>query len=124
MILVDTNILLRYLLKDNVDLFETSKHILENQSDLFVTNEVMAEAVYVITKTYGIVKKEASIIFTELIDKNFFSLESKDIIIEAFKIFSNTSLDFVDCILCATNRIVGHKVETLDKLLKKCISNN
>jgi len=84
----------------------------------------MAEAVYVITKTYGIVKKEASVIFTELIDKNFFSLESKDIIIEAFKIFSNTNLDFVDCILCATNRIVGHKVETLDKLLRKCINNN
>ena len=54
-----------------MDLFETSKQILENQSDLFVTNEVMAEAVYVITKTYGIVKKEASVIFTELIDKTF-----------------------------------------------------
>ena len=47
--IVDANVVLRYLLKDNDDLYEKAKNILEQQ-DVFVPYEVMAEIIYVLEK--------------------------------------------------------------------------
>ncbi|MEO8210936.1 MAG: PIN domain-containing protein [bacterium] len=121
MTLVDTNILLRYVLKDNETLYLSAKEILTIEKELFVSNEVIAEVIYVLTKTYNVSKLNASEIFIGLLNENVFQLTSKDIMLRALELFSSKNLDFVDCILCATNKINRTKVETFDKSLKKCI---
>lgn len=50
MVYIDTNIIIRYLLKDNEVLFKLSEDVIETESDLFVPNEIIAEVVYVLTK--------------------------------------------------------------------------
>lgn len=122
MTLVDTNILLRFILKDDIQMYNEAKRILENHDDLFIANEVITEAIYVLTKSYNIPRVNSANLFIEIINENIFQLSSKEIIIKALEIFSSKNLDFIDCILCATSRLTENRVETFDKKLKKCIS--
>jgi predicted nucleic-acid-binding protein len=57
MILVDTNIILRYILKDNAILYNDALRILETHKELYVANEVIAEVIYVLTKSYNTSKR-------------------------------------------------------------------
>lgn len=78
---------------------------------------------YVLTKTYNISKVDVSKIFVELLKENIFQTLSKEIILIAFELYSIINLDFVDCILCATNKVSGIKVKTFDKSLTKCLNS-
>jgi len=51
MILVDTNIILRYILKDDLQQYNDVIKLLETHSNLYLANEVIAEVVYVLTKS-------------------------------------------------------------------------
>lgn len=48
-------------------------------------------------------------------------IQNKDVIIGALQKYSNTSFDFVDCILISRNKILGDEVFTFDKKLNNCI---
>lgn len=89
MTLVDTNILLRFILKDDIQMYNEAKRILENHDDLFIANEVITEAIYVLTKSYNIPRVNSANLFIEIINENIFQLSSKEIIIKALEIFSS-----------------------------------
>lgn len=57
--IIDANIILRYLLKDNLELHQKSIDIIENQQ-LFLPNEIIAEIVYVLEKVYKYFQKRNS----------------------------------------------------------------
>jgi predicted nucleic-acid-binding protein len=52
--IIDANIILRYLLKDNPVLFNKAAGIIEGNKEIFIPNEVVAETVYVLEKVYGV----------------------------------------------------------------------
>ena len=45
------------------------------------------------------------------------SIENQETVCEALSLFSETSLDFVDCVLIARHRILGDEVVSFDKKL-------
>jgi len=51
--IVDANVVLRYLLSDNIRFFKKSKQILETHN-VFLPFEVTAEVVYVLEKVYEV----------------------------------------------------------------------
>ena len=51
-VMLDTNMILRYLLNDNPIMYEKSKQLLKMDS-VWVTLEVIAEVVYVLRKVYA-----------------------------------------------------------------------
>jgi len=55
MILIDTNIILRYLLNDDKKLNKKASEIIDI-NDVFITNEVIFEVCYVLHKIYKIDK--------------------------------------------------------------------
>ena len=57
MLIVDANIVLRYLLIDNVEMAEKAAEIIEN-NNVFLPFEVVAEVVYVLEKVYQIERTE------------------------------------------------------------------
>jgi len=119
MTVLDANYILRYLLNDNEKMFSIARETIEN-SPCFVLNEVLAEVVYVLTGHYKISRKETSHALEMLCTLETLKLyETKTIIFKALHLFASTSLDYVDCYLCA----VGSKYEiaTFDRKLKKCI---
>lgn len=121
--LPDTNIILRYLLKDELHLYEKARRLFEKvrvgDEKVIILESVLVECVYVLTKFYKVPKKEASAKLKELLHYKGIANDDRDAIIEALTIFSNKSLDIVDCILCAKARIYSMTLFTFDERLIK-----
>ena len=112
-ILVDTNVVLRYLLRDNEVQSQIAKVLIQSGARLLP--EVLMETSHVLRTFYGIDRPNiAKQLLTVL---NWVELENKDVMIRAVEIFAETKLDFVDCILAAYHELKGCVVFTFDKKL-------
>ena len=122
--LIDANVILRYLLRDNEDLYAEAEgvfnDVMEGKAKVLILESVVAEAVYVLQRIYKVSRKEISEILRELIELRGVKVHNKGQVLKALEIFSNRSLDFVDCLLCAYGE--ENEVITFDKGLKKCLS--
>lgn len=68
----------------------------------------------------GVYKVERTEMAETLIDfLDEISIENQETACEALSLFSETSLDFVDCVLIARHRILGDEVVSFDKKLNK-----
>ena len=100
MVMVDANVILRYILNNDEILSERAEKII-HENKVFVTIEVIAEVVYVL----------------EVESKD------KDIIICAVDIYANHNLDFVDCVLYSYKKINEYEIKTFDKKLNKLLES-
>ena len=115
--LIDANVILRYLLGDHPQMSEEARQVIEDGA--FTLPEVIAEVVYVLKGVYHIERDEIGRTLIEFLDEVF--VENQDAVYEALSLFSETSLDFVDCILIARHRILGDDVGSFDKKLNKML---
>jgi len=122
MLYLDTNIILRYLLQDSEEHKTKSKEYIENHAT-YIKNEVFAEVVYVLNKTYKVPKNEMSKILKEFISQDNINVDSKETLNLALEIFENKNIDFVDSLLCAYTKIQNITVVSFDKKLNQCINN-
>jgi len=120
MIRLDTNYIVRYLTNDNIEMEKIAENIILNQNP-YISNEVLAEVVYVLVGVYSIPKKDVADMLIQLVSFSNIQVENKDIIKNALIIFQTKNLDFVDCILCSYSKI--DMIKTFDKKLNKCIEN-
>ena len=120
MIRVDTNYIIRYLINDNKEMADIAEEIL-TKGNVFISNEILAEVVYVLSGVYKISKEDIASQLLELISFENISVSNQKIIKKSFEIFKSKSIDFVDCILCAYSQI--DDIITFDKKLNRCIEN-
>lgn len=121
MIYLDTNVILRYLLQDCEKFVEQSIKYIEKH-DVYIKNEVLAEVVYVLNKTYNVPKKEVINTLKNLLESDNIEIDSKEVIFLALEIFASKNIDFVDSLLCAYNKVSALKVVTFDNKLNKCLN--
>ena len=121
MIRLDTNYIIRYLINDNEQMASTAENIILNQNP-YISNEVLAEVIYVLMGVYDIPKKDVSEMLIQLISFENIKVENKTIVINSLKLFQNKNLDFVDCLLCSYSK--KDEIKTFDKKLLKCIENS
>ena len=121
MIKIDTNYIIRYLVNDNIEMADIAEDILTSKS-VFISNEILAEVVYVLFGVYKISKIEISNQLLELIHFDNISVSNIKVIKQTFKIFKTKNLNFVDCLLCAYSN--QDEILTFDKKLNKCISQS
>ncbi len=120
MILLDANYILRFLLKDNLEMYKIAKSCIIN-NDCLIPNEVLAEIVYVLQKVYNVEKKDIKLSLTDLLLYDNIIITEKEVVIKSLEIFDNKNLDFVDCILCAKSK--KYTIKTFDKKLSKCLNS-
>jgi len=120
MLIVDANIVLRYLLFDNVELAEKASEIIENNK-VFIPFEVAAEIVYVLEKVYKVERPEISRSIKELLGSDNIQTYDSDVLNKALDIFSSKKIDFVDTLLCGYSLVRGEEVKTFDKKINKYI---
>jgi predicted nucleic-acid-binding protein len=120
MLIVDANIILRYLLFDNEELAKKAAEIIENNK-IFLPFEVMAEVVYVLEKVYKIERAEISRSLKELLKGVNIHTYDSDILNKALEIFSSRKIDFVDTLLCGYSLIRDDEVITFDKKINSYI---
>ena len=116
-VLVDTNVILRYLLCDNEKQAEIAKDLIEGGA--FLLPEVLMETSHVLRTFYEIDRQ--SIAEQLLIVLRWVEMERKEIMFRAVEIFAETKLDFVDCILIAYHELQNVEVFTFDKKLNNRI---
>lgn len=115
--LIDANVILRYLLSDHPQMSEEAREIIADGA--FTLPEVLAEVVYVLNGVYQVERTEIGRTLIDFLDE--ISIDNQDALCEALSLFSETSLDFVDCILIARHRILGDEVISFDKKLNKML---
>lgn len=116
--ILDANMILRFLLRDNEDMADTAEEIIDNNSVL-LTLEVAAEVVFVLQKVYNQERRRIADLITRFVGLNNVSVSEYDVLIKGLEIFAENNLDFVDCLLCAYNLHYGYEVCTFDVKLKK-----
>ncbi len=99
--LVDANILLRYMLRDDENQFPAAERTIREGA--FLLPEVLAEIVYVLLGVYSVPS------------------EHPDILTTALSTFGTTKLDFIDCLLAAYNNHLGDKVVSFDRKLNRLL---
>lgn len=118
MVMLDTNIILRYLLNDNEQLADEAEKIIKEESS-FVTVEIIAEVVYVLKNVYSIERdtiKSSLLQFLSEVQSN-----EMEVIKLGLTTYSEKNLDFVDCILYAYHKVKGYEIKTFDKKLKRLL---
>ena len=123
MILIDANVILRYLLNDHPQLSQQAAQIIDNQS-VSAPIEVICEVVYVLYKVYQIPKKEIQQQISSLLDENLITVDKPEVVQYALLSFANDNIDIVDAILLAYCVIENKSVLTFDKKLNRCLDKN
>ena len=115
--LVDTNVVLRYLLRDNEEQAQIAKDLIEGGA--FLLPEVLMETSHVLRTFYEVDRQKISTQLLIVLD--WVEMEHKAVMIRAVEIFAETKLDFVDCILAAYQELENINVFTFDKKLNNVL---
>ena len=107
-------------MNDNMEMADIAEETLTTQ-DVFISSEVLAEVVYVLSGVYEIPKEDIANQLLELVDFENIAVANHTVVKESLEIFKAQSLDFVDCLLCAHSR--QDEIATFDKQLNKCVQN-
>ena len=112
-VLVDTNVILRCLLRDNEEHAKKADEVIK--AGAWTLPEVLAEVEHVLRTVYNVKRQDIA----EQLFKAFdlIQFDRPTIMLRALEIFRDTHLDFVDCILAAYHSVDKVEVFTFDKKL-------
>ena len=113
--IIDANVILRYILDDNKEMAEAAARVIQQGSKTLP--EVIAEVVYVLEKVYRASREDITSYILDILDE--VELERRDIMLHAIKTFSETRLDFVDCVLIAYHQMDNATIFTFDRKLNR-----
>ena len=119
MVMLDANVILRYILNDNEDMVLEVTEVIKSKN-VIVTIEVIAEVIYVLKRIYGVDKREITESILDFISD--IDVVEKDVLMLGVETYAEKNLDFIDGILYAFKCIKGYDVLTFDKKLKKLLS--
>ena len=119
MLLLDANVILRYLLADDAAMADKAEEWI-GSGVAHATMEVLAEVVYVLQKVYRTERRDIAETVSGVLHQ--IACPEKRIADTALSIYAETTLDFVDCVLCARHRVCGDDIATFDKPLLKQLS--
>jgi len=121
--LPDTNIIVRYLVKDNITLYTKAKDffdkVKEGSEKAVILESVIAECIYVLTKIYHAPKDKASNSLIDILHYKGIANDDQKELIRALTLFSERNIDIVDCILCAKAVGSGDNLFSFDEELNK-----
>lgn len=125
-VLVDTNIILRFLLRDDEVLFEQANSIFNNGESgrvkIYIDELAIAEALWTLTSFYKQDKEEVSRLLSKLISRNWIVNPRKKLVLNSLKLSASTSLSYVDCWLIGVTKLNKYKIETFDKRMLSLIN--
>lgn len=119
MIALDTNVLVRYLVRDDTEQAEAARGVLDAltaESPGFVCREVLLELVWVLERSYRIPRTEISSQLLNLVGADALVVESAADVARAALSYREGSADFSDAmILAAARRAAAHPLYTFDR---------
>ena len=120
---VDTNIILRFLLNDIPKQTEEVKKQIklakEGKIELIIHSVVIFETIYALNKVYGFPKEQVADGVKKFIAFKYIKILDREVIDEALDLFLIKNLSFADCFLYKLSYQLDASVLTFDKKLSK-----
>ena len=108
---IDTNVLVRFLVRDDEAQFEKARRLIRREvdarEDVFVSLMVLMETEWVLRSRYSLKKKQIMEAISGLLDATEVQLEDEPAIEETLFICKDSAADFADCLIGAHNRRLG-----------------
>jgi len=123
-VLIDANVIIRFLIGDGGDLFGKSQKIFQEidsgKYKAKILESVLAEIIYVLLKVYNVSKNDIVNSLLPILQMKYVIMDNKTFVIHAVEIFNLKNIDFVDALLCSYKILNNMDVISFDKDLKKC----
>ena len=119
MLALDTNILIRYFVQDDLVQAKKVEKILEKHSQFYINHIVLCEVVWVLEAVYEFPKIKTIELLEKILVTKQFEIQEKDVLWVAVSDFKKFNVDFADCLLGRKNKDEGYKTVTFDKSLEK-----
>lgn len=104
---VDTNILVRHLVGDPPDMAARATAYLGSESELLVTDLVVAEMVYVLESFYEVSRQAIATSMRSLLTLNSVVVVDAALLLRAIEIYEHDRLDFSEAYLVASAESSG-----------------
>ena len=122
--LLDTNIIIRFLVGDNKEHLAKSTEYFEQielgSMEVEILSDVLMEAFFVLTKFYKLPKIEVISDLKTILSFEGVVNKDKVILFETLSIIENKNIDFVDALICAKCKFQNYEKLSFDKDLSKC----
>ena len=123
-ILLDANVLIRFLTRDHEEHYlksvEIFKKIESGEVEAMLMDFILAEVIYVLKRIYKHEKKDISSTLKKLLLYKHLYTENKLVTFEALDIYADKNIDFADSLLCAKKRLEGFEIVSFDKDIERC----
>jgi predicted nucleic-acid-binding protein len=108
---IDTNVLIRFLVRDDQTQFEKARKLLKREASngrrVFINQLVLLETEWVLRSRYGLAKTQMLDTISGLLDAPDVQLEDEPSIEEALFVWRDANAEFADCLIGARNRRLG-----------------
>lgn len=108
---VDTNVLVRFLVRDDEAQFEKARKLIKREvaagRGLLVNQLVLLETEWVLRSRYSLPKQLIIQAISGLLDASDVQFEDEAAVEEALFIWKESAADFADCLIGAKNRRLG-----------------
>ena len=108
---LDTNVLVRYLTRDDQPQYEKARRLIDrgvsSGEPILVSLLVLLETEWVLRSRYELVKSEIIAAFSALLDTAELAFEDEPSIERAFYSWKDSAADFADCLIEARNHRLG-----------------
>ena len=121
---LDTNILIRYIVRDDEKQFAQATKLIRSAiragETLYVPVTVLLEVEWVLRTSYTLSKVEVIAAISRLLSASELSIANETAIESALNLYQNHSADFSDCVHIALSHVAGESpLWTFDKAASK-----
>lgn len=122
-LLLDTNVLLRFILKDDAAAFAKSQSYLqqakENQVKAKIMSAVIPEIVYVLAGYYQVERQQIAQIMAEIVATPYLEIENRTCWEQVFSHYAQEKIDLVDLYLAVSAQNTKAQLITFDQELQQ-----
>lgn len=121
--IIDTNIILRFLLQDVVSQFKQAKKIFTDAKNgkvnLIIPQIVIFEINFALKKFYNLGKEDIIEKIGQIVSTEYIDVESRKLFLMAIGLYKRKNISFADCFLIAKAEAEEADLFTFDQKLKK-----
>jgi predicted nucleic-acid-binding protein len=102
MIGLDTNVVLRYIMQDDVKQSRAATRVMEGLTEDqpgFLSSVCLAELVWVLESAYALERKQVVEVLSNLIDIDVLKIDRPSVVAAAVRQFKDGKADFADCLI-------------------------
>ena len=123
LIVLDTNIFIRFLMADDEKLYhETTQIFLDIENDnthAIIIESVFAEIVFVLEKVYKVTRQEIADLLIKILELKGLRRTNASLYKKALDIYQAKKIDIVDCLLLAFSELNKIELMSYDRDIKK-----